>query len=607
MARTNDRWVSRILSLPVFDQAFGNAVSTTPLANMAFVAAMESQSPGEFVQTALDWARSWDPQVLICFGERVQMLEQYWHLCRSAEKLFFESTAVQLGFGMCELASDRGKKALGSEMPTALASLAGQHSKPPKRSSSGLVKPSTATPLLDKEHGEKLKWAARLEEIGKRAKSHAKLFTEQDQSDSLSAGELSKLRQLVLTAGAHRTMAGHVKIFERFEKWVEAQRVDMYPLAIDVVLKYALVLDRQECGPTVLTSLKTALRWVCSRLGIDPPDLDDHRFVSLQQKIVTERAKILKEAVPLPLGVVGALESQVVNEGNAIESRVFMWWMLCMIYASLRFDDAVHVNPKELIMKEEGLFGVAWQTKVDRKRMGTRFMVPKVGFRQAVWLEIGWAAFKRLLPRDRDFWIPELNTVAQFKDHPPTYQRSVQWFKYFARQASDRRPELDASEKHQDAVAISAVTAHSCRVTLLDAAVHAGRSAQEIGLQANWKDPGPLVLKYTRNRTQVPARMIKNLVQELVASDHPAQESDDVLPVDVGDSDLNAPEFFIKIPAHDRAYEYKYHVTASHDQSVLACGKFSISECQSVGSILPDPSVLCKGCARNRPDVGVAQ
>ncbi len=294
------------------------------------------------------------------------------------------------------------------------------------------------------------------------------------------------------------------------------------------------------------------------------------------------------------------------NEGNAIESRVFMWWMLCMIYASLRFDDAVHVNPKELIMKEEGLFGIAWQTKVDRKRMGTRFMVPKVGFRQAVWLEVGWAAFKRLLPRDRDFWIPELNTVAQFKDHPPTYQRSVQWFKYFARQASDRRPELEPQEKHEDAVAIANITAHSCRVTLLDAAVHAGKSAQEIGLQANWKDPGPLVLKYTRNRTQVPALMIKSLVQDLVAAGHPTQELEDAVLVDARESELSSPEFFIKIPAQERAYEYKYHVTALNDQSVLACGKFLISDCQSVGSILPDPSVLCKACARSRPDICMA-
>ena len=41
-----DRWVCRILSLPVFDKAFGDAVMITPLANLTFVSAMDSQSPG---------------------------------------------------------------------------------------------------------------------------------------------------------------------------------------------------------------------------------------------------------------------------------------------------------------------------------------------------------------------------------------------------------------------------------------------------------------------------------------------------------------------------------------------------------------------------------
>ena len=58
---------------------------------------------------------------------------------------------------------------------------------------------------------------------------------------------------------------------------------------------------------------------------------------------------------------------------------------------------------------------------------------------------------------------------------------------------------------------LSSLTAHSARVTLLDAAVHAGRSTEEIGLQANWNNPGPLVLKYTRNRTSVPAQMVRQL------------------------------------------------------------------------------------------------
>jgi hypothetical protein len=38
---------------------------------------------------------------------------------------------------------------------------------------------------------------------------------------------------------------------------------------------------------------------------------------------------------------------------------VYVGWTLCMIFASLRFDDACHVNPSSLELKDEGLYGLA--------------------------------------------------------------------------------------------------------------------------------------------------------------------------------------------------------------------------------------------------------
>ena len=39
--KTTDRWISKILALPVFDEAFAKAVEVTPLANLAFVSAID--------------------------------------------------------------------------------------------------------------------------------------------------------------------------------------------------------------------------------------------------------------------------------------------------------------------------------------------------------------------------------------------------------------------------------------------------------------------------------------------------------------------------------------------------------------------------------------
>ena len=86
-----------------------------------------------------------------------------------------------------------------------------------------------------------------------------------------------------------------------------------------------------------------------------------------------------------------------------------------MVFASLRFDDAIHVKPHELILTDEGLFGVAWQTKVERKRRGTKFVVLHVGFADSGWLLAGWSIFQ-LESFDRDYWMRE-------SEHPRRLQR----------------------------------------------------------------------------------------------------------------------------------------------------------------------------------------
>lgn len=597
-----DRWSGKLLGLPLFDAAFADVIKGSPLANIAFVSAMEAPDASEFIQKALVWSESWGTGKRSVLNDRLVMLEQYWSLCKVSEEAFFRSTAFQIGFGMCESLGNPISKKPKVDRPLAMSVLTLQSTKAPRRTMPGGEAPETSTPLLDKENGLKLKWAARLEQIGVRAGAHSRLLVDKDQSDDLSISEMSKLRQLVLLAGAHRTMAVHIKCFEKFEKWVIDHGLDLYPLSADKVLKYALHLAQQECGPSVLPSVRMSIRWVTSRLDIDCPDLEDSRLMALVQKVVTDRAKTLKEAIPIPIEVVCALERLVVTEGLAPPAKIFVWWSLCMVFASLRFDDAIHVCPKDLKMLEEGLFGIAWQTKVDRKRAGTRFMVPKVGFADSTWLEVGWELFTEEGTPDRDFWIPELNMQTAFAEGPPTYQRSVQWLKYFARTASDLR-EVDHSRKHQDALIISKLTAHSCRVTLLDAAVHAGRSTEEIGLQANWKNPGPLVLKYTRNRSQVPATMVKQLVNDLVAQKHPVQDDQEGDLVDNSERDLSVEEFYVKVPSNERNYEYKFHAVALHDSSVLACGRFALDECSQAGNTLPDLAVLCKACARSRPDL----
>ena len=598
-----DRWTQKILSLPFFNDAFAQALCQTPMCNLAFVAAMDLGSAGEFTEKVSAWSSSFDEDVIFELLRDTTRLETFWSLACSAEKVFFESTSFQLGFGLCQKAVTVSSKAsVPDRRDLAVKSLFQTPKPPSKKLKQETQASSSSTPLLDQENMEKSKWAKRLEAIGLRAGAESKLFTLQGQSDSLSAGEISRLRNLVMLSGAHRTMAAHIRAFERFEMWAVSNSVSVYPLTVDKILKYCLKLDQDECGPSVVPTFKTSVKWVCSRLAIDLPDLEDRRIKALQEQIVAARAKTLKEAIPIPISTVAALEAMVCYEKDNVESRIFIWWMLCMVFASLRFDDAVHVRPSELIMKEEGLFGVAWQTKVERKRAGTRFMVPRVGFHTDCWLGVGWELFKKTENMDRDFWVRELNTRSSWVDRPPTHQRSVKWFHVFAHQATILNSSLSPAERAGLIETLKGVTAHSCRVTLLDAAVHAGRSTEEIGLQANWRNPGPMVLKYTRNRSSVPATMIKQLVREMVQESHPAKEDDNTVLIDAQDVDLSITEFFMQQARNTKGYDYKWHMASVDDPTTTACRRLELDESRSVGTVLADDCILCKACAKARPD-----
>ena len=608
MAQGIDRWVRKILSLPVFTESFTQALSKTPLANVAFVASMEAGSAATFVAKVADWAPSLDAAAAEELLKHPLLLEQFWSLVGSVEKNFFESTAHQIGFGMCE---PSGTIALSPDTARAKRAAAVQdlfkhQAKAPRRvHDTGAGEAVSSTPLLDQENAERRKWAARLEQIGKRAGSASRLWEDPQTGDGLSPAESDRLRQLVLTAGAPRTIASYVRIFEKFETWLNKEGIPVFPLTTPKVVKYMLFLDDHECGPTVLPTLRTAIKWVTSRLVIECPDLDEPSLLALQQEVITKRAQTLKEAVPIPLLVVKCLECLVTDDRVPVAARIFVWRWLCLIFASLRFDDGKHVKPKDLSMKDAGLFGLAWQTKVERKRRGTRFAVPNAGFRDPLWLVTGWDLFRRV-ELDRDFWVPELNSRDEFLKVPPTHSRATQWLKVLAREALDRYGgDRSKPEWSQSARQILDLTVHSARVTMLDAAVHAGRSTEEIGLQANWKNPGPLVLKYTRNRSAVPARMIHQLVQDLAAS-QAVDESEEVELVDAGVIEEATPQFFIKNVASASSYEHRFHCSALDDPSALACGRLALDDCSAVGSVLPDIEVLCKACAKARPDVVIA-
>lgn len=66
------------------------------------MSAMNASSASDFAQRVFQLSSSFEPAVADVLRSDASRLEQFWFLAIASEKLFLESTAFQLGFGLCE-------------------------------------------------------------------------------------------------------------------------------------------------------------------------------------------------------------------------------------------------------------------------------------------------------------------------------------------------------------------------------------------------------------------------------------------------------------------------------------------------------------------------
>ncbi|CAE7811005.1 unnamed protein product [Symbiodinium sp. CCMP2592] len=391
-----DRWTAKIHAYPCFDHGFRQAIVATRLAEIPFVLSMDAGTPEQFAAMSLNWTASSAKSEHDLLAPRTQMLEQYWVFVKAAESLFVESLGYQMGFARCsKVPRERSAKSIAHfQREMAVRALAAPVLAPSARPRLPASSSSpSATPLLDLENAEKQKWAKRLKAIADRAGEHARPEGVHDAEGILSEEERARLRLLVFTSGAPSTMANHIRRFEKFELWARHVPLPLYPISDDKILKYAMELDSRECGPTVLPSLRMALKWVAFRINLKLPSIETAELKALEKEIFTQRGRPLKEAIAFPLELVQAMERFVAN------------------------------------------------TKTERKRRGTKFMVPDVAFSKVAWFKIGSDLFDAQFPLvERDFWIPELDTKDRWRQTPPDYARSLQWLHHLVWLAGSSLP-----------------------------------------------------------------------------------------------------------------------------------------------------------------------
>ena len=71
----------------------------------------------------------------------------------------------------------------------------------------------------------------------------------------------------------------------------EVYSTPLGPITADKILKYAMELGGRDCGPTVIPSLRMALRWVALRTNIAMPSIYTALLTALEKEIFTQRGE----------------------------------------------------------------------------------------------------------------------------------------------------------------------------------------------------------------------------------------------------------------------------------------------------------------------------
>lgn len=594
-----DRSMNSFLRLPFFDDQFRKGLADLSLDRVEFWLAMsgDDDQPAEDQISELLPALTDDQDKIDVILNRLGMVQILSSvICRSADKVQQE-IATDLGYGSAELKMSGVKRAAPSEDPEDEAPAQVVGAMPGGRGPQGEI-----TSIQAQEQAERQKWGLRLQAIAARAGEAAKI-NDPSRAIGLPPAEALRLRAMGFEAGGFRTIRMHVRAWEKMEEWTTQANLRTYPPSIMAVMRYCLHLQASGCGPAVLPALKHSIGWICKRLIMTCPDLNDPHLVAVIDRVHQEKGKELKEAIPLPGKIVMAMEIHMdtLRRKDKIPGMLFVWWTLILIYSSLRFDDGVHVAPISLQLTDDGLFGVVWQTKVDRKRRGTRFAVPRCSLSGVDWLMLGWRAFQDYRA-DRDFFIWDLKDSKTFTKVPLSYSRGMAWLKFYLLEALHDAcscKAILANEAQELERVIPKITWHSMRVTFLSEAVKQGKDDKSIGLQANWKDPKELVLKYARQRKELSVAMVKDVAAKMRSAWTPDPENFVMEEEDQEVVEPIAVEYMIKSSLPAKALsstDFRCHI---YDQSVddenSLCGRLKFSDAALVGRI--PPCSVCKICA----------
>ena len=496
--------------------------------------------------------------------------------------------------------------------------------------------------MLDREVAARKIAAGKLRNILARAGSAAGLLPKLAELGEEAAEELLAV---VLASGAFKTISAHVRNWHHLEWFFERQQAKgalleswtLYPPSWALVVAYMTERVKGGCGPTVPDAIGSSVKWICSKLVMDVPALDDACVVALKKEAIARVSATLKEAQPFPVYVIKFLEKVARTSPYHQGYRLIAGFTLCLIYASLRFNDALHIKVSSLQMSAGALRGICWQTKSERKRRGTPFAVPDVSVSASPWLLDWYEWHSQFLHPAADFWIPRFDVDGKPDFHKPGEFKGAlallrELLKVGDIESLDPTSLGSPWELEEPPFNPDKYTWHSARCTVMTWAGEQGKPLQSMLVQMHSHDPR-CGEKYMRNRLGVACQMVTELVADLqelppaepsrdheearereavaaeeeLSSSSSSSDSGDLSEREVEEEGPPLPLAFyiVQKACEDKPQEYKFHAPSLLYPGDLACGVGKITDqaFKHAGARPWPKGLVCRRCIAARPDV----
>jgi hypothetical protein len=276
------------------------------------------------------------------------------------------------------------------------------------RGDARLAAASGPTARADAEAGERARWIAELlvliKEVGGPIVEATRASADPDRALSAVAG-----------GRRARTLGKRVCAWRKVRAWCMDLYSDVFPRAPLQLIEYLQSRADEPCGKSALQSVVATFSFMEDSCGYARGQrlVDQPLFLSFVKELLSGLDGAAgtgpRQAPRFPLGLVLALEREVVDVSVAAYYRCYAWWVLVSLRGSLRFDDHRGLPPSQVEFTARGLEAKLTRTKTSGpgKRVST---LPLLICQDAYlvhrdWLRVGWELWQAMAPFARDYFL----------------------------------------------------------------------------------------------------------------------------------------------------------------------------------------------------------